>query len=1559
MEDNLMKGLLQRIWPVGLLLALCMLVLPSTMLAAEQKNDVYVNGLDTVEMARAANETVTIIDSGTCGENLTWTIDSAGTLTINGTGVMYDYSYSNNSSSAPWSAFCSEIKTINFENNVSGIGKYAFANCSYLACVNMIDTIETINEGAFYNCNSLKTIYIPYSVNWIKNSFGLCSALENIEVDQKNEMFCSIDGVLFDKTITKLIQYPAGKKGSYTISNNVKNIEEAAFSHCYGLTSIVIPEGIEIINDYTFNSCISLSKIEIPSSIKTIYDNVFYGCGNISDIYYTGTNTQWKNIDLGYNNESLISANIHYNSSMPSNVDNPLLLVMYLSDYQVETQQLFFNNTNLAYSLANNIEIYDVDSIDKLLGKYVLIKVDGNDIFKVVSIRPVKSKVGKLTNIVTGNGYLPVTSLYFDGNEDMSYAVVYNVVSLVSDSLLGKTLLYHYINGEINGFEVLQEKVGQLESYNSSTSKLTIAGVEYIVSNLTNISADDINNLLQKNVKIQYDQLNHLYAIEYFDENTTPVPSVDGFNLDIYRAKYLSDKSKNVSGYEYMEMKTPCSEFVSALQKTGFDEAVIAWKSFDLISGSIDDPTALYDFVAEPQDMYSAILLSLLEDSISYDIINSQFETYCKNTDKYISTIQNIIKAKYNMDICNNNVFYSLNAEQKELLYDTAKELYEKDFGDSINLVSDIFDGLTKGVEFVGNVEDYFERINTCLVVANTNEYMKQVLQEVYNESLKSENIYLQLAAMDCLEVITLSQDDLYEKLVVDGLTTIGEEAAKYVISDVVWPQIKTSIYASHPAVLVFQTAYKGSKLVSNLLFSTDKTYEAYLNMLVMNDITEVVDNAFGSLRQKFIDNETIQNANVLANAFDLAYTARDIDCQKAWQLVDVLDNTSVNNLWKLLGYNSFANAKEFCRIYQQSYYTVHKDALFGWIQYLYDDYPNSGLYEYYDKIYEEIVNKKCTKEFVAKCPIDVYVYDENNDIVAYIENEKVFGNDQIMLALVDDGKIIRFFDDINYRIEYVATDSGEMDITISEFDLNEDKVRTVNFYNVKLTDGQSYCFDVDNRILNDRPYELNISSTDEVVAYDFDSLLSSANEYNVSIQQGTLIDNGESFLNKKAKMNESFELYAYVPDGYSFVCWEASNGADIFEDKTASTTSFIMPEENIIIKAVIKANNISLQPVSSIALNRTAITLNSIGAKETLVATILPENANNKSVIWSSSNTSIVTVDENGVLTAVGNGTATITVTTVEGNYKATCEVKVSTNSSYGGNSASHSGGGSSSAGNKTANNNISVPNISNGGISITPKKPATGDTVTVNIVPDNGYELEHIKVIDGAENEVKITKVKENKYTFVMPEGKVKLDAAFRKIVATQVEETKVMLFTDIKVSDWFYNAVKFAYENNLMNGETDTLFKPNNNLNRAMLVTILYRLENTPTISEGNKFGDVASGQWYSNAVVWASANGIVNGYEDGTFLPMQNVSREEMSAMLMRYAKYKGYDVNKTADLNSYADRNKVSAWALSNMQWASGRGLIKGDENNKLNPQGSATRAEAAMILMRLLENHIH
>jgi hypothetical protein len=182
--------------------------------------------------------------------------------------------------------------------------------------------------------------------------------------------------------------------------------------------------------------------------------------------------------------------------------------------------------------------------------------------------------------------------------------------------------------------------------------------------------------------------------------------------------------------------------------------------------------------------------------------------------------------------------------------------------------------------------------------------------------------------------------------------------------------------------------------------------------------------------------------------------------------------------------------------------------------------------------------------------------------------------------------------------------------------------------------------------------------------------------------------------------------------------------------------------------------------------------------------------------------------------------------------------------------------------------------------------------------------------------------------------------------------------LLFTDVKAGDWFYGAVEYAQTRGLMGGVGDNQFAPNTNLTRAMLVTILQRYAGAGSPAESDTFTDVPAGRWYAGSVAWASANGIVNGYGGGLFGPDDDVTREQFAAILQNFARWLSLDVSKSADISGYEDAGKVSGWALSSVQWAFAEGLLTGRASTTLAPEGTATRAEAAAMLMRFIENFV-
>ena len=196
--------------------------------------------------------------------------------------------------------------------------------------------------------------------------------------------------------------------------------------------------------------------------------------------------------------------------------------------------------------------------------------------------------------------------------------------------------------------------------------------------------------------------------------------------------------------------------------------------------------------------------------------------------------------------------------------------------------------------------------------------------------------------------------------------------------------------------------------------------------------------------------------------------------------------------------------------------------------------------------------------------------------------------------------------------------------------------------------------------------------------------------------------------------------------------------------------------------------------------------------------------------------------------------------------------------------------------------------------------------------------------------------------------------------KQLGADVEEPSDSGFSDVPAGAWFADAVEYVSQNGMMNGTSSNRFSPNDSTNRAMIATILYRLEGEPDISRENlgyPFADVDADAYYGMPVYWARLNGVVNGVSSTQFAPNDAITREQLAAILYRYAGYKGYDTSTGGmSLAAYTDANRISSYALTAMRWANGEGLITGKTSTTLDPKGTATRAEVATILMRFCED---
>lgn len=266
-----------------------------------------------------------------------------------------------------------------------------------------------------------------------------------------------------------------------------------------------------------------------------------------------------------------------------------------------------------------------------------------------------------------------------------------------------------------------------------------------------------------------------------------------------------------------------------------------------------------------------------------------------------------------------------------------------------------------------------------------------------------------------------------------------------------------------------------------------------------------------------------------------------------------------------------------------------------------------------------------------------------------------------------------------------------------------------------------------------------------------------------------------------------------------------------------------------------------------------------------------------------------------------------------------------------------------------------ITLPSrVTGGELKLSRRYAEKGESVTITAIPDEGYELDTLTVTDSKGKEIDLTHKGGNEYTFKMPAGRVEIEVSFREI---EIE----LPFTDVPEGAWYEDAAAYVYEHGLMAGTSATTFAPDATTSRSMIATILWRMAGSPVVNYAMDYTDVAQGQWYSEAIRWAASEGIVGGYGNGLFGTNDPITREQFAAMLYRFAQEQGYDVSigENTNILSYTDVADLSEYAISAMQWAVGAGIINGTgDGSTLSPQGQATRAQAAVMLMRFCEEYV-
>lgn len=353
--------------------------------------------------------------------------------------------------------------------------------------------------------------------------------------------------------------------------------------------------------------------------------------------------------------------------------------------------------------------------------------------------------------------------------------------------------------------------------------------------------------------------------------------------------------------------------------------------------------------------------------------------------------------------------------------------------------------------------------------------------------------------------------------------------------------------------------------------------------------------------------------------------------------------------------------------------------------------------------------------------------------------------------------------------------------------------------------------------------------------------------------------------------------------------------------------------------------------PVLGVTLDKQTMNLTA-GSTGSLTATINPADAANKSLTWTSDNTAVATVNENGVVTAVAEGTAKITVKTVDGEKTAVCTVTVTAKTS----------GSSSSSSSSRPSYPITTPDkTENGSVTVTPKSAKRGSVVTITVTPDAGYVLDKLTVTDKDGKELSLTKKSDTEYTFVMPAGKVEITPSFVK----QAEEPS-RVFVDVKTGDYFYDAVQWAVGKGITNGTSAETFSPEAPCTRAQIVTFLWRAAGSPVVNYAMDLSDVAGDAYYAEAVRWALSEGITTGTSADQFSPDATCTREQAVTFLYRAAGSPAVSGESAfGDVGADAYYARAVAWAAQN-------GVTNGISQALFGTGSDCTRAQIVTFLYR-------
>ena len=622
--------------------------LPTTSVTSDTLNDCVEEAI-TCEIVEATDNSRSA-SSGTCGDNIIWTLDSEGVLTVTGEGTIPESAFSGDES----------IISVSIEGEITAIESFAFAECANIQSVSISDNVTAIGSYSFYYCDNLTSVKIGKGVTSMGWPFLGCSKLSELFIDKDNPSYSSDDSaVLFNKDMTKLIRASQGLSGKYSVPDSVVTIADCAFYHCYDLTEIdfgknvssigslafdicgltsasipdsvayigscafrncydlstaVIPDGLTCIESELFYGCNNLTQLILPNSINSVGDDAFLGCTQLSDVYYGGSIDQWEAISYGDNNDNLLEATVHFNSTGPSLTG----YVLYFCKWDAENQIAYFgdldsveNGTNLGNQVTEATDTSFLEYVDTLVGTYVLVvtkaREDGMLLpDTLISIQASDTGIGSVSTADS-------SVIVIDGK---SYLVSMNIAS--PEQYIGYLVSYSIVDGTIARIEIIETSSQALyfSEWDDSTQTAyfgRIAQDEMVVTNETDTAfLSNLDSLIGQYVLVDSmiingeNQIRSITAVEsrfgrVDDESILCTLTIDGMEYTIASADILNPVQTNdyvlyhlsggvivdveaLSAVEYIFAEWNNSSSIISLRLYADSEDEIQYQLSDLIS---------------------------------------------------------------------------------------------------------------------------------------------------------------------------------------------------------------------------------------------------------------------------------------------------------------------------------------------------------------------------------------------------------------------------------------------------------------------------------------------------------------------------------------------------------------------------------------------------------------------------------------------------------------------------------------------------------------------------------------------------------------------------------------------------------------------------------------------------------------------------------------------------------------------------------------------------------------------------------------------------------------